>query len=110
MVFEDDQEPDNDYETQELWGSDGQDVRAARQVALEDIIAKLILALRFLAADESENARVRAQDILNVLPEALIDGMEGGPAGRAYTSVFDRIALLIDLYQDPPTDDENGTA
>ena len=110
MPFEDDQESENDFATQELWESDGQDVRAARQVALEDIIAKLILALRLLAEDQSENARVRAQDILNVLPEAFIDGMEGGPTGMAYTSVFDRIGLLIDLYQDSPSDNEEGTA
>ena len=107
----------NEYEddeyteaSRELWDADGQAIRAARQLAIEDVLAKIILSLRLLEQDYLQDSRIGTENILNVLPEAVIDEAEGSVAGAAFTNVFDRIRLLIDVYQgDPPDDDSDDS-
>ena len=104
--FEDDEglEEPNDPIVDELLESDSVEVRAMRQLAVEDILAKIILSLYHL--EELNHERVGARDILNILTVMVMDSAVGEVHGTAYTNVFDRISSLIDYYQNDSLTEE----
>ena len=104
--FDGPDEPDDELDPllDELRESDSVDARVIRQIAIEDILAKVILCLYRL--EELYQEDVRAGEILNVLPIMAMDSAVGEVQGTAYTYVFDRVRYLIDLYQGQPPDEE----
>ena len=105
MGLDYEEEDENDPASDELIREDSLAARAGRQLAVEDILAKTILALCRLA-ETSQHSGIGTENILDVFLDAVIDSAEGDVYGTAYTSVFDRVRNLVDLYQDVPPDDE----
>ena len=99
-----DYEDDEDAATDELLNEDCIEARAARQLAVEDILAKTILALNRLA-ETTQNDGIGTENILDILLEAVIDSTEGDVYGTAFTNVFDRVRSLTEFYQIEPPDD-----
>ena len=90
---------DSDPAFSELLESNSAEARAGRQLAVEDILSKILLSLDRIG-EQLQDPRVRAENILNIHIEPAMDSALGEVYGTAYTSVFDRVRDFIDFYQD----------
>ena len=106
LEFDEDDAEDleEDATVTELTESDSLEARVVRQIAIEDILAKVILCLYRL--EELYQEDIGAGEILNILPIMVMDSAVGEVQGTAYTNVFDRVRYLIDLYQEQPPAEE----
>ena len=75
--------------------------RAMRQLAIEELFAKLISYLEFHPNLESDRY---VRMILNPTVSTVIVTTEGDVDATAYTNVFDRIGLLLLLDHETPPD------
>ncbi len=91
----------------ELLSSDSHDAQAARQLAIEEIVGRLIAAFLEESADTSVNPPTTLEHLLTVIPEAYLDLLEGDVYGTAYANVFDRVRSFVDRYHDDPPLDED---
>ena len=81
-------EEEDDPIMNELLESDSVEARAVRQLAVEDILAKVILSLYRLEELNQVGIGqegIGARDILNILPAAVMDSAIGEVYGTAYT-------------------------
>ena len=91
----------------ELWEEDSYDAQAARQLAIEEIVGRLIAFLETSAYAEP-SPRATPEHLLAVIHQAYLDHLEGDVYGTAYANVFERVSWFVDRNrEDPPLDDND---
>ena len=79
------------------------DAWAARQLATEEILGRLIaVSLDDAAETVEEGTGTTPSKLLVVILDAYLDTIEGQMYGTAYTNVFDRVRVFVNRYHAEP--------
>ena len=107
MDFDGDEDPEEDSDPifEGLLESDSAEVRAGRQLGIEDILAKILLSLNRIE-EHLQDFGIGTENILNIHIEPAMDSALGDVYGTAYTNVFERVRYFIEFYQNDSLPEE----
>ena len=95
-----DEEDNEDALFNELWESDTVEAYATRQLAVEEVLGRIIALLTKPPSEPAVDPAAILDSLLLVIPEGFLDRLEGGVHGTAYANVFDRIRVFVYRSQD----------
>ena len=95
-----DEEDNEEALFDELRKSDSVEAYVTRQLAIEEVLGRIIALLLELTADPEVDSAAILDSLLLIIPEPFLDRLEGNVHGTAYANVFDRIRFFVDRSQD----------